>query len=334
MEWSKGFSAVFYACFVDPNTWRDIERFEIKADSQISRSDTALIEAADVLTDQAFTGEKWIRLYMDTRQNGATGHVALFTGIAAAPSEDIFWLKSRYALECYSVLKPAEDVLLPRGYFVPADMDGGQIIKHLLEATPGPVEIIGETPALTNAIIAEQGENHLSMVQKVLHAINRRIRIQGDGTIQICEKAAEPAAVYDPLNNDAVEPQLTITHDWFSCPNVFRAIANDAAVTFIDDREDSPLSTVNRGREVWMEEDNCNLNAGEGIHAYAKRRLSEEQARGYELSYSRRFNPDITIGDIVGLRYPASGIDGNYKVVAQKLTLGNGCRTEEECEYS
>ncbi len=334
MEWDKGFTATYYASIVDPETWRDIERFDIKSDSQINRSDTALIEAADVLTDYAFEGEKWIRLYMDAKQNGATEHVALFTGIAAAPTRDIFWLKSRYALECYSVLKPAEDVLLPRGYYVPADYDVASIIHRLLSVTPAPVEIIGDLPKLTNAIIAEQGENNLTMVIKILQATNRRIRIQGDGTILICEKATDPTELYDPLNNDAVEPTLAMTHDWFSCPNVFRAIANDEAVTFIDDREASPLSTVSRGREVWMEEDNCNLNVGESLQEYAERRLNEEQARGYELSYSRRFNPNITIGDIVGLRYPQININGDYKVISQRITLSNGCRTEEECEYS
>ena len=333
MEWSKGFSSTYYACIVDPDTWRDMDRFYINADSKINRSDTALIEAADVLTDYAFEGEKWIRLYMDVRQNGATEHVALFTGIAAAPSQDVFWLKSKYALECYSVLKPAEDVLLPRGYYVPAEADSGQTIQSLFGVTPAPVEVLCEMPAITNAIIAEQAENHLSMVQKVLQAVNRRIRIMGNGTIQICEKASAPTVTYDPLSNDAVEPQLAMTHDWFSCPNVFRAVANDASVTVYDDRETSALSTVNRGREVWMEEDNCTLNVGEGLHAYAERRLFEEQARGYELSYSRRYHPDITIGDIVGLRYPENGINGDYKVITQSITLGKGCRTEEECEY-
>lgn len=333
MEWNKGFSATTYACLVDKNTWRDMDKFEIKGESQITKSDTTLIEAADILTDFAFEGERWIRVYMDARQNGATEHVALFTGIAAAPRKDTFWLKAKYDLECYSVLKPAEDVLLPRGYFVPAAANSGDVIRDLLYATPAPVEIVGDMPELKNAIIAEQGENHLSMTLKVLQAINRRIRIKGDGTIQVMKKATSPSATFDALKNDSVEPTLAMTYDWFSCPNVFRAIADDAAATVFDDREDSELSTVNRGREVWMEEANCNLNAGEGLYAYAKRRLMEEQAKGYELSYSRRFNPDITVSDIVGLYYPAIGLNGNYKVIAQRISLGSNCRTEEECEY-
>lgn len=334
MDWNKGFTATCYACIVDKYSWRDTERFKIKSDSQITRSDSDLIEAADVLTDYGFDGEQWIRLYMDARQNGATAHVALFTGIAAAPKRDSHWTRSEYSLECYSVLKPAEDILLPRGYFVPEGADGGEIIKTLLEATPAPVEVIGDTPKLQDAIIAEQGESNLSMTMKVLQAINRRIRITGDGTIQIVPKAEEPSARFNAIDNDCVEPSLSLTHDWFSCPNVFRAVTDNEAVTVYDDREDSSLSTVVRGREVWMEETDCNLNAGENLQAYAQRRLKEEQARGYELSYTRRFIPDVTISDLVGLHYPQIGLDDNYRIVSQRINLDERCRTEEEVEYS
>lgn len=332
MEWNKGFSAAYYACIVDRTTWKDIERFEIKSGA-ITKSDTALIEAADVETRYVISGERWIRIYMDARQNGAAENVALFTGLAAAPQQTIQWGRSDYEMECYSVLKPAEDVLLPRGYFVPEGANGGSIIKTLLKATPAPVVIEGEMPKLKNNIIAEQGENNLSMTIKVLQAINRRIRISGDGTITVCRKAAAPSAVYDALENDCVEPTVSITRDWFDCPNVFRAISDAQMAVARDEDPDSSLSIISRGREVWMEESSCNLNDGEGIAAYARRRLKEEQARGYEISYSRRYDPNVTISDLVGLRYPAQGLNKDYRVISQRITLESGCRTEEEVEY-
>ena len=61
--------------------------------------------------------------------------------------------------------------------------------------------------------------------------------------------------------------------------------------------------------------------------------LKEEQARGFEISYSRRYDPEITVSDIVGLHYPAQGLNKNYKVISQRIALGSGCRTEEEVEY-
>ncbi len=333
MEWNKGFSATYYAAVVDPATWRDTERFEIISGS-IARAESSLIESADISTTYEFSGEKWIRVYMDVRQNGAAAHVALFTGLATPPQTDYNGLLKSFTLECYSVLKPAEDVLLERGYFIPEEGNSAEFLKRLLEVIPAPVEIEDNAPTLMNSIIAESGESHLSMVLKILKAINWRIRLSGDGTVRICPKASAPEIRFDALDNDSIEPKITLTRDWFNCPNVFRAVSDDMAAVVKDDREDSSLSVQNRGREVWMEETSSNLSDGEGILAYALRRLREEQSRGYDVSYTRRFHPDITISDLVGLHYPGQGLAGAYKIISQNIRLGAGCRTEEKVEYS
>ena len=333
MDWSKGFSASYYATFVDKASWRDIEKFDILG-GDINRSVSSLIEAASIDTREEFDNERWIRVYLDTRQNGDAGHVALFTGLAIPPKTEIDGNIKTYALECYSVLKPAEDVLLERGYFVPKRINGGEMIVELLKVTPAPVVIDSVTPRTKDVIVAESGETHLSMVYKILKAINRRLRIDGDGTVHITLNATEAAVSFSALDNDAIEPKLTLTHDWFNCPNVFRAINGDASAVARDEREDSILSIQNRGREVWMEETSVNLADDEGVAEYADRRLAEEQARAYDASYSRRYHPDITVTDYVGLRYPGQGLDGVYKVTSQHIKLGHGCRTEETIEYS
>ena len=332
MDWNKGFSAACYACIVDPVTWCDMEKFDIK-DGTITKSASTLIEAADILADTEIQGEKWIRVHMDAQQEGASDHTAVFTGLATAPQQNIRWSRKEHTLECYSVLKPAEDILLPRGYYIPAGTSGKDALLELLGATPAPVEVEDIIPKLMNTIVAEQGENNLSMVVKVLKAVDRRIRIKGDGTIWICNKAMDPAASFDAIGNDCIEPSFAMTNDWFSCPNVLRVVTEDQTVTVIDDDEDSALSTVKRGREVWMEETDCILSGEESLEAYAQRRLKEEQAKGYEISYSRRFNPEITISDIVKLRYPEQKLNGNYRVIAQRIDLGHNCRTEEQVEY-
>lgn len=332
MDWSKGYSSAYYATLIDRQSWRDMEKFDITGGS-VNRSVSSLIEAASIDTTFAIDNEKWIRVYMDTRQNGDADHVALFTGLAIPPSTQIDGNIKTYSLECYSVLKPAEDVLLQRGYYVPKGINGGEMIEELLKVTPAPVVIDSATGNIKNVIIAEGGETHLSMVYKILKAVNRRIRIDGDGTIHICKNASRAAVTLDALENDAVEPQLTLNHDWFSCPNVFRVISGDLMAVATDEREDSILSIWNRGREVWMEETSANLADDEDIAEYAERRLLEEQAKAYDASYSRRYHPDVTVTDYIGLHYPAQGLDGDYKIISQRITLGYGCRTEEQVEY-
>lgn len=331
MDWNKGFSAQYYAEFVDPQTWRDIERFEITG-GNIKRTDSGLRCSADVsCVNYQQNAERYIRIWLDTEQSGSSAHVPLFTGLAQAPERKIDGTLITNPLTCYSVLKAAQDVLLPLGYYVPAGVQGAQFVKQLLsEVMPAPITVIGSSQPLSKYIIAEDKENHLSMSEKILTAINWRLRVLGDGRVIVCSAAQDISARFDPLENDVIEPQLRAVNDWYSCPNVFRAIINDTSAVARDDNPNSPLSTVNRGREVWAEERDCDLADNETLAKYAQRRLEQEQRRYLAVDYNRRFHPDVVASDLVSLHYPAQGLEGVFYVSSQTIQLGWGARTSEE----
>lgn len=331
MDWTQGFTSSFYGCYVDPSSWLDAERFEIISGS-IDRTNESLRESASVaLTSYEQGTEKWIRIYLDTRQDSNGAHIPLFTGLAVTPDRDIDGMRTSYTLDCYSVLKPAQDVLLQRGWYAPVETSAGAIINRLLSGF-APVIIEPDSPTLTQAIVAEDGETNLSMTDKILAAINWRLRIEGDGRIHVEPKPLEPSAVFDALSSDVIEPAVKYTHDWFNCPNCFRAVSDDLIGIAKDDSVSSPLSTVNRGREVWAEEDGCELSSDESIAQYAYRRLKELQSVGVTVSYSRRFDPNVYVGDKVVLHYPAQGLEGTFTVTSQSVELEYGARVSEEVE--
>lgn len=330
MNWNAGFSAAYYATIVDKATWRDISRFEI-TDGSISRTDDELRCSADIsVAEFDYSTEHWIRVYMDARQGQETVHMPLFTGLTSAPTRKIEGSREELSIECYSVLKPAQDILLERGWYAPSEMSGSRIVKSLLKVIPAPIVEDENSPTLKEAIVAEDGESNLTMIDKILTAIGWRLRVEGDGTVRICPAAVNPSASFDPLENDAVEPSVEVEQDWFDCPNVFRAVSDDLSAVARDDSERSTLSTVNRGREVWLEETSCDLNNGETIAEYALRRLKEEQKVGYQAKYTRRFNPDIMTSDIVRLHFPEQNIDGNFRITSQSMSFEAGGRTSEE----
>lgn len=330
MDWNRGFSAAYFIKTVDPATWRDVDTYRMTG-GDISRSGGSLMESATVeLTEIPAGTEAWIRIYLDARQ-GATGErQALFTGLMTVPETEWKGMRDSYSCECYSVLKPAGDVLLPRGWYVSAGMSGAQAAADLLSVGAAPVEYADASPALASSIIAENKETNLSMAQKIVDAIGWRIRIHGDGVISIEPKETEPRASFDTLENDIIELSVSDRRDLFNCPNVFRATVDDLTAIARDDDPESPLSTVNRGREVWKEEANCKLADNESIAQYALRRLKEEQAPAREVEYSRRFWPDITAGDVVRLNLPAQNISGVFCIESQTIELGYGARTSEE----
>ena len=330
MDWSKGFSASYYMTIIDPRSWNDKSLLEVTG-GNISRSGSGLRQSAQIYCPgYEPNAEKYIRIWLDVRQGGASDHVPLFTGLATSPTEQLDGTVRELPLDCYSILKGAEDIPLQRGWYAPAEANGAQLIKNMLNETiPAPVRIEGVSPNLTQHIIAEDDESHVSMIDKILAAIGWRLVISGFGEVTICEPAKAPAATLG-RHYDVIESKIDIERDWFKCPNVFRATSGDLTAVARDDSETSQLSTAIRGREVWLTENDCNLNDGESIEEYAIRRLKEEQEKVVTLKYDRRFVPDVNISDIVLLDYPAQGLQGNYRVDSQTITLGHNATTSEE----
>ena len=330
VDWSKGLSMECYVTVVEPTTWHDMERIEITGGS-ISRSNEGMRTAADInFVDYDQSAERWIRVYMDVNQdNGGAEHVPLFTGLATSPDKTINGTLITNRVKCDSVLLPASDMLLPRGWYAPATSRTDNTLKNLLSVTPAPLEIADGIPALKDHIVSEENESNLTMVDKILTAIGWRMQIQGDGTISILPEPDSASAMFDPIDYPCIETELTVEYAWFSAPNVFRAVVNDEAVTVKDTDPDSRLSTVSRGREIWKEERNCNLNVGESLRGYAQRRLKEEQSVLYKVNYNRRFDPDVLITDLVTLNYPEQQIQQTFKVWSQSITLGSASISEE-----
>lgn len=332
MDWSKGFSARYYLSVVDKNSWKDIDRIEITGGS-VKRTISDLRESADInCVDYNSDSEQLIRVWLDARQEGISSHTPIFTGLATSPDRNINGRYETNTLQCYSVLKIAQDVLLPRGWYAPAEANAGVLIKNLLSVISPYVRIPENSPALKSAIIAESGENHLSMTDKILDSIGWRLRLSGLGEVGIEPISKEPVNVFSSLDNDVLELSLNVSYDWYNCPNVYRAILDDSSAVARDDSPNSKFSTTKegRGREIWYEDTSCYLNENETLADYARRKLVEAQQVAYNVSYTRRFDPDVRVEDVVTINYPEQEIFGNFLVTSQTINLTYGGATSEE----
>lgn len=330
MDWRKGFSSKYYVTILDRDTWRDLRRIEITGGT-IKREDSDLRESADIdCSNYTDTSEQLIRVWMDAKQNGDSVHIPLFTGIATSPERKINGNSATQTLQCYSILKIAQDILLPRGWYAPTGINGGALIKDLLSVLPVDISVAENSPGLKSAIISESKENRLSMTDKILDSINWRMKIDGYGNISIEPYDDKPMATFDALNNDVLEQSLSVSYDWYNVPNVYRAVIDDSYSIARDDDPNSPLSTISRGREIWYEDSSVYLQENETLAEYAYRMLASVQQLATTVSYSRRFNPDVGVLDIVKIGYGTQNIDGLYLVTSQTITLGYGAKTSEE----
>ena len=325
MNWNNGFKAGYHACLVDPVTWKDGEQFGI-TDGSINRTDSGLKESADLTAiEYPYGMDKWIRIYLDAEQNGDSEHIPLFTGLTSTPEEEINGAIHSMKIQCYSVLKPAQDTMLPIGWYAEKGFICTEIIDSLLSVCPAPVIIESGSPRLAEHYIAEQDESNLTMIYKLLDAIGWRMVIEGDGTIHIEPQASEPTIALSAGSYGLIKPKVNRKHDAFDCPNVFRAVSESLAAIAYDDE-----SIETRGREVWAQETGCATTDGETLMLYAKRKLKELQKYAVDISYDRTFEPNLNVTDKVELRYPASGIEGIYTVTSQKISLDHCGTTAEE----
>lgn len=330
MDWSKGFSARYYLSVVDKHSWRDNDRIEITGGT-VKRTYSDLRESADIdCVEYSSATEQIIRVWLDARQEGASSHTPIFTGLATSPGRNFYGRLETNTLQCYSILKIAQDILLPRGWYAPVDANVATLARSLLSVTGAPIHIAENPPGLKSAIIAEQGENNLSMADKLLDAVEWHLRLDGRGEIYFEPIPKESIQRFSALDNDVFELTLNITYDWYNCPNVYRAIMGDSAAVARDDSESSPLSTINRGREVWYEDTNCYLNDNETLADYARRKLEEAQKVANSVAYTRRFDPDVRVEDIVTINYPEQDLFGNYRIIEQTIQLSHGGATSEE----
>lgn len=334
MNWNSGFAALYEIKKVDPVSFLDTGILRFTAGT-IDRTEDGLMQSAD-LTMTENPGECWVRVYLKARQESGSDCVAIFTGLTSAPERTLDGLRTTYNVACYSVLKPVDDVLVPRGYYAPSGANGPQLIYDLLRIGPAPVVIDGDGPQLKDSIVAEADMSRLDMAWLILNAIGWRLRIEGDGTIHICESASDPIAVFDTSENDVIELALTDTEDWFAVPNCIRVVSGNSYVEYKDDDPNSKISTVgrkaNRGGngEIWMNDTASTIGSNESLAEYAIRILTDSQSTARMVSYSRRYRPGVLVSDLVMLHLPNVGIDGTFKVKRQTITLGYGCRTSEE----
>lgn len=330
INWSKGIVARYYATIVDPDTWRDIDTIDILGGS-INYTNSGVRGSADI-SCRTFDhdNEYWIRIYLSASQGGISELVPLFTGLGSSPDVTYNGRIPDSKVQCYSVLSPASNVYLPLGWYAQHGINGATAVRDLLkDIIPAPIVIDGSSSSIAQNIVAEGDETRLSMVDKILQAINWTIYLDGDGTVHITPITNEIVESFSHDGNDVLEMNVTISNNWADIPNVFRAVGSGISSVAKDEDIESRFSIQNRGREIWAQENNVVLSDGEKISEYASRKLKEAQRIVKSIDYTRRFMPGIRISNYVILNYPDQGITGAYKINSQTIDLGYGGQVSE-----
>lgn len=336
MDWTRGYSARWRAYEVDRDTWADGAPIEGVDSAQVERDATGeapLLESGTIsLTTRpgADFGERYVRLVMVAEQDGGKERVEVCTLLCSASSGSVDRGADVVQLDGRSVLYPASVALMDRGAYVPKGMDGAQWAVEQLEGVLQAPVRKDASFTLSEHYVLDVGCSVLQAVWLVLAAGGRTLRIDGNGTVHVCDRPTEPALELTRARARLLRPGVTHALDWSGVPNRYVAVDGSKTAVATNTLNGSPTSTVTRGYRHDVVDDSPVLVDGESLTDYARRRLEELSTVPDTRSYAREWWPGVTVGSLVRGSVSSDGLDGDMRVTRQSLACGRGITVTEE----
>lgn len=153
--------------------------------------------------------------------------------------------------------------------------------------------------------------------------------------------AMQPVWIYNDDNSSILYPELTMDHDLYDIPNIVEILYSDGNImyhaTARNDDPNSPISTVNRGREIVHRITNPNLfgtPTQKRVEELAKKELEERSSIEYTITYTHGYCP-VKVHDCVRFNYIAAGITNvKAKVIHQSIKCEPGCPVTEKAVFT
>lgn len=341
-DWTKSMQQTFEYYIVDPGTWRDVKQITTVKSSMINRdADTetlgsATIDVTDVL------GECYLRVYLITIQNGIREKHPLGTYLVQTPSSSYDGKIRNVSMDAYTPLLELKENPPPIGYSIFKNsniMDNAyQIVSDHVRC---PVIRSSADDKLYKDFVANTDDTWITFTRDLLTNAKKEFALDELGRILFAPiqdiKTLQPVWTYDDDNSSILYSDISIDHDLYGIPNVVEVIYSSGNTTFysrvVNDDENSPISTVRRGREIIHRVINPEMSAmpsQEQIDLYAKDVLKALSTVQYTISYTHAYCP-VRLGDCVHLNYTRAGLTGvKAKVISQSIKCEPGCPVTEK----
>lgn len=280
-------------------------------------SEAPEIDSGDLEVSTDFINEGYVRAWLCKESSIGYTREAIGTYLLESKSGTSI----HNSCELWSVLHPAAERIPPVGYYIPKGSDIAVVACELLsECIDAPVSGVEVSDALSEHVVAAEGDTYLSLIWSIL-GDRWGISIDGEGRVSVRENPTTSI----PLGNDDLTTEPNISWDLANIPNVITVTDGTRSVTAINDREDSPTSTVNRKRQIDATASSSEKNDAETLEAYAFRLLEEKSITTQTAEYERDYRSDISTGDIVTL--PER--DGMWTVKTQRIEFNCALKVSE-----
>lgn len=345
-DWTKSMDQTFEYYSVDPGTWKDVRKIATVKSCTIDRdwqADT-LGSASFEITDDM--NECYIRVYLITKQDGITDKIPLTTVLVQTPSTSFDGKVNSVKLDAYTPLLELKENPPPIGYSVLKKeniMDTAYRIVRDNARAPVVKAVNSET--LYDDFVANTDDTWLTFTSDLIANAKFLFDLDELGRILFAPQqdiaSLQPVWTYTDDNSSILHPAISLDRDLYGIPNAVEVIYSNGGDYFYskvtNDDPNSPISTVNRGREILHRVTDPELagNSTRGqIEEYAQQLLENLSTLEYTVSYTHGYCP-VRIGDCVRLNYRRAGLDGvKARVISQSIKCESGCPVTEKAVFT
>lgn len=346
LDWTASMQQTFEYFTVDPHTWGDIRRLDKVKSSKITRDLEAETLGSATFDMDENIGETYIRTYLIAIQNGRKHRIPIGTHMVQTPGTSFDGKVETFSMDAYTPLIELKENQPPIGYFIPKEeniMD--HAVNLLTQYARAPVVRNTTEDTLYYSFVAQEDDTYLSFLTDLIANAKYNFGLDANGRIllepTVDIASMQPVWTYDDGNSSILFPDISVDNDMYGIPNVVEVLYSDSFnsyyVRVVNDDPESPISTVNRGREIVYRETNPNVigsPTNNQIEEYANRLLRNLSAIEYTITYEHGYCP-VNVGDCVRLNYKRAGlIDIKAKVVSQTINCIPGCPVSEKAVFT
>ena len=345
-DWTKTMQQTFEYYVVDPGSWRDIRKINTVISSSITRDSSLETLGSANITISESIGECYIRIYLITIQNGIREKHSLGTFLVQSPSFSFDGKIKNVTLDAYTPLLELKENPTPLGYSVLKDENILETAYRITrEQVRAPVVKPQKDETLNTNFVANVNDTWITFIRDLIANADYSLDLDEMGRIFFAPKqdtmSLQPIWTYDDSNSSILYPELSVDRDLYGIPNVVEVIYSNGNEYYygkaVNDDVSSPISTINRGRQITHRESNPSLLGSPNqarIQEYAENLLKELSSLEYTVTYTHGYCP-VRVGDCVRLNYSRAGINGiKAKVISQNINCESGCPVTEKAVFT
>ena len=345
-DWTSSMQQTFEYYVVDPKSWKDIKLLDTVKSCSITRDAEAETLGSASFDISESVGERYIRVYLVTIQNGIKEKYPLGTFLVQTPSSSFNGKTKDVVMDAYTPLLELKENQPPLGYTVLKNEDIMSIAYRLTrDSARAPVVETESKTKLFYDFVADPNDTWLSFLTDLMANAKYNFDLDEMGRILFSPRqdtaSLQPVWTFDDGNSSILYPDMSMDHDLYGIPNVVEVIYSSGSNSYyakvINDDPNSPTSTVSRGREIVYrvtDPDVIGDPTQNQIQEYAERLLRELSSLQYTVTYAHGYCP-VRVGDCVRLNYERAGFtDIKAKVISQDISCEPGCPVTEKAVFT